>query len=129
MVGTHFGKTKANFWVMMVAGIFVIAIVPFIAGRNPVFAVWIYTGGWAVSALSMIGFFYLEGFPLDWWKAYGEPLVPALCMGIFMEVGRFTGAYIPWFIFFGILCLLVLTLYIETQSLHVRRIRLFQPKQ
>ncbi|SEB99636.1 oligosaccharide flippase family protein [Paenibacillus sp. GP183] len=110
------GKTKANFWVMIVAGIFVITLVPLIAASNPVLAVWIYTGGWAMSAISMIWFFYLENFTLDWWKAYGEPLIPSLVMGFFMEVGRFTGAFFTSFVLVGVLCLIVLTLFIETRA-------------
>jgi O-antigen/teichoic acid export membrane protein len=118
------GKTKANFWVMIVAGIFVITIVPFTAASNPVLAVWIYTGGWACSALCMIWFFYLENFTLDWWKAYGEPLIPTLIMGLFMEVGRFAGAFLTSFVLTGILCLLILTFYIETRAVTVNKIRL-----
>lgn len=122
------GKTRANFWVMIVAGIFVIAIVPFIVAEHPVLAVWIYTAGWAASALSMIWFFYHEGFPLDWWKAYGEPLIPTVVMAFFMEIGRFTGAFVAWFILIGLLSLLILTFYIETKSPVVRNIRLFRQK-
>jgi O-antigen/teichoic acid export membrane protein len=112
------GKTKANFWVMIVAGIFVITLVPLIAASHPVLAVWIYTGGWAISAICMIWFFYLENFTLDWWKAYGEPLIPSLVMGLFMEVGRFTGAFVTSFVLIGIVCLLILTLYIETRAVN-----------
>jgi O-antigen/teichoic acid export membrane protein len=112
------GKTKANFWVMIVAGIFVVTLVPFIAASNPVLAVWIYTGGWAISAISMIWFFYLENFTLDWWKAYGEPLIPSLFMGFFMEVGRFTGAFFTSFVLIGIVCLIILTLYIESRAVN-----------
>jgi O-antigen/teichoic acid export membrane protein len=107
------GKTKANFWVMIVAGIFVITLVPTIAASHPVLAVWIYTGGWAISAICMIWFFYLENFTLDWWKAYGEPLIPSLFMGLFMEVGRFTGGWMTSFVVVGIICLVVLTMYVE----------------
>ncbi|TVY11010.1 oligosaccharide flippase family protein [Paenibacillus cremeus] len=107
------GKTKANFWVMIVAGIFVVLIVPFITAQSPVLSVWIYTGGWAVSALSMIGFFYYERFTLDWWKAFGEPLLPTLLMMAVIEVGRLTGAWYPVFIIAGLLCAVVLTIVIE----------------
>ncbi|MCS7464356.1 oligosaccharide flippase family protein [Paenibacillus doosanensis] len=121
------GKTKANFWVMIVAGIFVVALVPFIAGNHPVLAVWIYTGGWAVSALSMIWFFYREGFKLDWWKAYGEPLLPTLAMGALMELGRFTGSWFGWFVGMGIVCLLLGTYYIEANPLPVRGMLRLKP--
>lgn len=107
------GKTKANFWVMIVAGIFVVAIVPFIAAESPVLAVCIYTGGWAVSAIAMIGFFYYEKFPLDWWKAYGEPLLPTVGMMALMEAGALMRAWYPVFIVAGLLCLLILTIVIE----------------
>lgn len=107
------GKTRANFWVMIVAGIFVIAIVPFTAAVSPILSVWIYTGGWAVSAVSMIWFFYREGFTLDWWKSYGEPLIPTLVMGAWMEAARFADAFAPWLIGAGLVCLLGLTLFIE----------------
>ncbi|WP_240421255.1 oligosaccharide flippase family protein [Paenibacillus periandrae] len=107
------GKTKANFWVMIVAGIFVITLVPTIAANHPVLSVWIYTGGWAISAICMIWFFYLENFTLNWWKAYGEPLIPSLFMGLFMEVGRFTGGWMTSFVVAGIICLIVLTMYVE----------------
>ncbi|SFM37618.1 Na+-driven multidrug efflux pump [Paenibacillus sp. 1_12] len=110
------GKTKANFWVMIVAGIFVITLVPLIAASNPVLAVWIYTGGWAISAICMIWFFYLENFTLNWWKAYGEPLIPSLFMGLFMEVGRFTGGFMTSFVLIGIVCLIILTVYIEMRE-------------
>ncbi|MEK3720084.1 oligosaccharide flippase family protein [Paenibacillus sp. FSL H8-0034] len=110
------GKTKANFWVMIVAGIFVITLVPTIAASHPVLAVWIYTGGWAISAICMIWFFYLENFTLNWWKAYGEPLIPSLFMGLFMEVGRFTGGWMTSFVVVGILCLIVLTMYVELRA-------------
>jgi len=115
------GKTRANFWVMIVAGIFVIAIVPFVAASSPVLAVWIYTGGWAVSAISMIWFFFVEGFPLHWWKAYGEPLIPTLAMGAFMEIGRFTGPLYVWFIIAGVASLILLTYLIENDWLHQRK--------
>ncbi|WP_282937204.1 oligosaccharide flippase family protein [Paenibacillus sp. RC67] len=116
------GKTRANFWVMIVAGIFVIAIVPFVAAGNPVLAVWIYTGGWAVSAISMIWFFFLEGFRLHWWKAYGEPLIPTLAMGALMEIGRFTGPLYTWFIIAGVVVLLLLTYMIENGWLSLRKL-------
>ncbi|RTE09059.1 hypothetical protein EJQ19_14430, partial [Paenibacillus whitsoniae] len=62
------GKTKSNFWVMIAAGIFVVIFVPLVAAKSAVLAVWIYTGGWAVSALTMVGFYYAEKFPMDWWN-------------------------------------------------------------
>ncbi|MDF2959624.1 MAG: hypothetical protein K0S39_1359 [Paenibacillus sp.] len=117
------GKTKANFWVMVVAGIFVITVVPFLTSQNPVLSVWIYTGGWAASAVSMIWFFYLEGFPLDWWKSYGEPLIPTLVMGLFMVAGRFTGPFMGCFIFLGIAGLLALTFIVETKMLKIPGVR------
>ncbi|OCT15467.1 hypothetical protein A8709_15435 [Paenibacillus pectinilyticus] len=107
------GKTRANFWVMIVAAIFVIAIVPFIAAKNPVWAVLIYTGGWAVSAVTMIVLFYIEKFTLDWWKAYGQPLLPSIWMIVIMEAGRFTKAWYPVFLCAGLLCLLIMTVFIE----------------
>lgn len=122
------GRTKANFWVMIVAGIFVIALVPTIAADKPVLATWIYTGGWALSALSMIGFFYIERFSLDWWKAYGEPLIPTLAMGILMGAGRFTGPLFPGFLVLGLLALVLLTFWIESNSGVPRPSQLFSPK-
>ncbi|MFD0681777.1 MULTISPECIES: oligosaccharide flippase family protein [unclassified Paenibacillus] len=122
------GKTKANFWVMVVAGIFVIAIVPFIISYNPIWSVWVYTGGWAVSALSMIWFFYLEGFPLNWWKAYGEPLIPTLVMGVFMFVSGFSGSFMIGLVILGITSLLVLTLLLEVNPLKLPRFRPFRGK-
>ncbi|WP_248925117.1 hypothetical protein [Paenibacillus hamazuiensis] len=113
------GRTKANFWVMIVAGIFVVTIVPFIAAAHPVLAVWIYTGGWALSALAMIGFFYLERFPLDWWKAYGEPVLPTLCMAALLEIGRWTGAWFALFAFAGIAGMVVLTFGLETSAIRI----------
>ncbi|MDR6555268.1 oligosaccharide flippase family protein [Paenibacillus qinlingensis] len=110
------GKTKANFWVMIVAGVFVVAIVPFIAAESPVLAVWIYTGGWAVSAIAMIGFFYYEKFPLNWWKAYGEPLLPTLGMIAIMQIGALAPGWYPLFIVGGLLCLLALSIVIEKRA-------------
>ncbi|MCZ8511048.1 oligosaccharide flippase family protein [Paenibacillus filicis] len=107
------GRTKANFWVMIVAGVFVVALVPFLAASSPVLAVWIYTGGWAASAVSMIWFFYLESFPLNWWKAYGEPLIPSIAMGVLLLVGSFTGMLFPLFIVLALISLIGLSLYIE----------------
>lgn len=117
------GRTKANFWVMIIAGIFVIILAPFLAAANPVWAVSIYTGGWAVSALAMIVFFFIEGFPLEWWKAYGEPLIPSLVMGILLVAGRFAGSLAPLFIILGVLCMLVLSVFIETAGWSPRGIR------
>ncbi|MCU6792460.1 hypothetical protein OB236_10000 [Paenibacillus sp. WQ 127069] len=90
-----------------------ITLVPTTAASRPVLAVWIYTGGWSISAICMIWFFYLENFTLNWWKAYGEPLIPSLFMGLFMEVGRFTGGWMTSFVVVGIICLIVLTMYVE----------------
>ncbi|MNQ91726.1 hypothetical protein D3C85_1071200 [compost metagenome] len=101
---------------MIVAGIFVVTIVPFIAAESPVLAVWIYTGGWAVSALAMIGFFYYEKFPLDWWKAYGEPLLPTLGMIALMEIGMLVPSWYPLFIVAGLVGLLTLTIVIEKRA-------------
>ncbi|MCY9668113.1 hypothetical protein M5X11_24850 [Paenibacillus alginolyticus] len=109
---------------MIVAGIFVIAIVPFIAAGSPVLAVWKYTGGWTFSALSMICFFYLEHFPLYWWKAYGEPLIPTLIMIVIIEAGRFTGAWYIVFIYVGLLCLMISTFSIEIKPMAVRGFRI-----
>ncbi|MDQ1908931.1 oligosaccharide flippase family protein [Paenibacillus sp. GD4] len=110
------GRTKANFWVMIVAGIFVITLVPLIASNNPVLAVWIYTGGWAISALSMIWFFYLESFTLDWWEAYGEPLLPSALMGIMMEIGHYTGSGFPVFVVIAMISLIGMTAWIEART-------------
>ncbi|ULL14074.1 hypothetical protein DVH26_06225 [Paenibacillus sp. H1-7] len=123
------GKTKANFWVMIVAGIFVIAVAPFINSSNSVLAVWMYTGGWAVSALSMFWFFYLEGFKLNWWKAYGEPVLPTLAMAVCMVAGRLTGPLNSWFVLLGLACVVVLTLYIESTRFDHSRLRWLQGKQ
>ncbi|MEI7025060.1 oligosaccharide flippase family protein [Paenibacillus sp. y28] len=122
------GRTKANFWVMIVAGIFVVAIVPFTAGHHPVLSVWMYTGGWAVSALAMIWFFYHEGFVLNWWRAYGEPVLPTLAMGLLMLAGRYTGPLFAVFIMLGVAALLLGTLYIETKSLQIRALRMLRHK-
>src|SRR4029078_345416 len=92
------GRTKSTFWVMIAAGIFVVIFVPMVAASSPVLAVWIYTGGWAVSALTMIGFYYYEKFALNWWKAYGEPLLPTLVMLAIMEVGRLAKSWFPLFV-------------------------------
>lgn len=122
------GRTKANFWAMIVAGIFVVAVVPFIVKNHAELAVWIYTGGWAASAVAMIWFFYHEGFTLDWWKAYGEPVLPTLAMGAFMEIGRFTGPLLTVFVLLGLASLLAVTFYIENKALRARSYRLFHPK-
>ncbi|HEX7057211.1 MAG TPA: oligosaccharide flippase family protein [Bacilli bacterium] len=108
------GKTGANFWVMAVAGIGIVAFVPFLAGHAPVLAVWIYTGGWAASAAATILFFYREHFPLDWWKAYGEPLLPTCFMGMLLETGRISGIGVGWLIVPGLIGLTLLTVYYET---------------
>ncbi|CAG7607761.1 hypothetical protein PAESOLCIP111_00992 [Paenibacillus solanacearum] len=110
------GRTKANFWVMIVAGIFVITLVPLLASDQPVWAVWIYTAGWAVSALSMIWFFYHENFVPDWWVAYGEPLLPTVLMGMILLAGRTIGAAFPLFIAAAMLGLLAMSLWIETKT-------------
>ncbi|OXM82397.1 oligosaccharide flippase family protein [Paenibacillus rigui] len=120
------GKTKANFWVMIVAGVIVIALAPLFAANNPVLAVWFYTGGWAASALCMVWFFYYERFPLDWWRSYGEPLIPTLAMGLLMEIGQFAGGLSALFIFLGVVGLLLLTLVIE--AFHIPRLRLTRQK-
>ncbi|TDF92592.1 oligosaccharide flippase family protein [Paenibacillus piri] len=123
------GRTKANFWVMVVAGIFVVTVVPFIASQNPVLSVWIYTGGWALSAVSMIWFFYLEQFPLDWWKAYGEPLLPTLAMGLLIGIGRYTGPFMACFVIIGIAALLALTVLIEAKPSGIAGLRPSRHKQ
>lgn len=107
------GRTKSTFWVMIAAGIFVVIFVPMVAASSPVLAVWIYTGGWAVSALTMIGFYYYEKFALNWWKAYGEPLLPTLVMLAIMEAGRLVKNWFPLFVCVGLLALLLLTIWIE----------------
>lgn len=107
------GKTKANFWVMIVAGIFVIAIVPFVADESPVLAVSIYTGGWAVSAIAMIAFYYYEKFPLDWWKSYGQTLIPTLLMIAILELGQLARGWYPLFLCAGLLALVIMTIVIE----------------
>lgn len=117
------GRTKANFWVMIVAGIFVITLVPLIAAEHPVWAVWIYTGGWALSALCMIWFFYLESFPLDWWSSYGEPLIPTIVMGAFLMSGQLVGQAFPVFVAAGLLAWLLLTIWMETPSYQARKER------
>jgi O-antigen/teichoic acid export membrane protein len=122
------GRTKANFWVMTPAGLSVVAIVPFLAAAHPVLAVWIYTGGWAVSALFTIWFFHHEGFVLDWGKAYGEPLLPSLALGALLEIGRFTGGWFVLFIIAGVVCLLAGTLYLENLAMRARRTRFFRAK-
>ncbi|MFC0211468.1 oligosaccharide flippase family protein [Paenibacillus chartarius] len=110
------GRTKANFWVMIVAGIGVVGIVPFIAAAHPVLSVSIYTGGWALSALCTIWFFHYEGFVLDWRKAYGEPLLPTAAMGVMLEIGQWTGAWFPLFIAVGVALLVLGTLYLERKD-------------
>ncbi|WP_243633123.1 hypothetical protein [Paenibacillus xerothermodurans] len=84
--------------------------------------------GWAASALSMIWFFYHEGMTLDWWKAYGEPLLPSLIMGAWMEIGRFAGSFFAAFVCLGVASLLALTLLIEARSVKARTPSLFRPK-
>ena len=116
------GRTKANFWSMVLAGLVVIVGVPLFAATSPVLAVWIYTAGWAISAVSMIFFFYLEGFPLDWWKAYGEPFIPIIPMALFMIIGRYTGSFFTVFIAIGILSMLILTIMVEARVDKERRL-------
>ncbi|AEI40880.1 oligosaccharide flippase family protein [Paenibacillus mucilaginosus] len=118
------GKTKANFWVMIVAGVPVIALVPLLVGVHPVWAVWIYTGSWAASAAAMIGFFHREGFALDWWRAYGQPLIPTLAMCLFIGLGRLAGAWFPVFAALGVAGLILLTLRMETKGLSLGRVRI-----
>ncbi|CAG7626259.1 oligosaccharide flippase family protein [Paenibacillus allorhizosphaerae] len=110
------GRTKANFWVMIVAGIFVITLVPLLAADKPVWAVWIYTAGWALSALSMIWFFYHESFALDWWDAYGEPLLPTVLMGIILMIGQSIGVGFPVFVVTAAVGLFAVTIWIETKA-------------
>ncbi|MDR6880003.1 oligosaccharide flippase family protein [Bacillus sp. 3255] len=107
------GKTKSTFWVMIAAGIFVVIFVPMVAAKSPLLAVWIYTGGWAVSALTMIGFYYHEKFALNWWKAYGEPLLPTIAMMAMMEIGRFAKGWFLLFVIAGLLALILITIKIE----------------
>jgi O-antigen/teichoic acid export membrane protein len=110
------GKTKANFYSMIVSGIMVIAIVPFIAAKHPVLAVWVYTIAWALSAIAMVWFIRYEGFPIGWWKAYGEPFIPTVAMGIVMEACRFAGMPVIVFVALGLLTLAGLTYWIEART-------------
>ncbi|TMV10446.1 hypothetical protein FE781_14115 [Paenibacillus thermoaerophilus] len=116
------GRTRANFWVMIVAGAPVIALVPAVVGSHPVWAVWVYTGGWALSAMAMIGFFFLEGFRLNWWKAYGEPLIPSLAMGLWLQAGHWAGLWFPVFAALGIAALLGSTWWVERRGIPLRPI-------
>ncbi|MCZ8520931.1 MULTISPECIES: oligosaccharide flippase family protein [Paenibacillus] len=117
------GRTKANFWVMIAAGLPVIVFVPLLVGKSPVWAVWVYTGSWAASAAAMIGFFYREGFPLDWWRAYGQPLIPTAAMCVVLGVGRWAGVPLPLFAALAAACLLGLTLRMETKGWPLPKLR------
>ncbi|WP_159883226.1 oligosaccharide flippase family protein [Paenibacillus puerhi] len=119
------GKTKANFWVMILAGIIVIALVPVLVKVDAVWAVWVYTASWAVSAFVMIYFFFVEGFSPDWWKAYGQPFVPTAVMTALILIGRLSEAWLPYFVVVGVISLLALTMRIESKKgLTIRSIRL-----
>jgi O-antigen/teichoic acid export membrane protein len=110
------GKTKANFYSMIVSGVMVITIVPLVAAQHPVVAVSVYTVAWALSAVAMVWFIRHEGFPLDWMDAYGQPFVPTLIMGAVMEALRFGGAHPIVYIVLGLLSLAASTYWVEAIS-------------
>ncbi len=111
------GRTRANFWAMIVSGIFVVALVPVVVGYSSTWAVWIYMLGWAISAVCMIGFFFLEQFSIGWRKAYVEPLLPTIMMGLLMEGGRLLDMFVPVFIAAGLLGMVGLTWWLEARAL------------
>jgi hypothetical protein len=61
--------------------------VPVVVGLHPLAALWVYIGGWGLSAVSAIFFLVWDGLPLDWRRAFLEPCYPAAAMGVVLVAG------------------------------------------
>lgn len=72
------GRTRANFWVMVVSGVVVFVAAPLLIPIDPLLGSWAYMLGWGISAVSLFWFLLHDGLPLHWRRAFLDPLVPSL---------------------------------------------------
>ncbi len=85
------GRTRANFWTMIVSGALVFFVAPLAVRHAPTLGTLVFAVGWALSAASLFWFLLRDGLPLDWRRAFVEPLLPTAVMAIILE----TGALVP----------------------------------
>ncbi len=67
------GRTRANFWTMVVSGVIVLVMAPLFVRHQPVLGAWIFTIGWGLSAVATIFFCRLDGLWMNWRIAFIEP--------------------------------------------------------
>lgn len=76
------GRTRANFWVMVVSGIVVFVAAPLLIPLNPLLGSFAYMIGWGLSAISLFWFLVRDGLPLHWRRAFLDPLLPSLAAAL-----------------------------------------------
>ncbi len=107
------GRTRANFWVMVVSGAIVFVLVPIVTRINPLYGSFVYMCGWALSAVSLFWFMVRDGLPLHWRKAFVEPLLPSICAAVFLMIGANLKSLDVYTLFIGAVCVLFITWLME----------------
>lgn len=82
------GRTRANFWVMVVSGVVVFVAAPLLVPSHPLWGAWAYMVGWGLSAISLFWFLVHDGLPLHWRRAFLDPLLPSVLGWGILEATR-----------------------------------------
>lgn len=111
------GRPRANFWTMIVSGAPVLFLAPLAITHNPLLGCWVYALGWTLSAVSLLWFLVRDGLTVDWWRAFGEPLIPAAVAFIAVLIMRQITDLRAVLIMLGGLLATLLTWRLEKNSL------------
>ncbi|MCY0887634.1 MAG: oligosaccharide flippase family protein [Alicyclobacillaceae bacterium] len=112
------GRTRANFWTMVISGVPLYLLVPFFASDGRWIAPFIYLLGWSVAAVALFWYLRHDGLPLQWRRAFVDPLIPALASSIpFALAAWTTDLTLRWsLVFLGLGLLVLVTWMLEHSS-------------
>jgi O-antigen/teichoic acid export membrane protein len=119
-----FGRPRANFWTMAVSGGIVFGVTPLVEGDNPLLGPGAYLVGWMLAATALGWFLLRDGLPINWWYAFGEPLVPTLVGALPLLLGQFVAEFRLPLLFLGLTVVIAGTwLLTRRESLLTARLR------
>ncbi len=87
MLLSGIGRTRANFWTMIVSGALVFFAAPIAVRQAPALGTAVFVLGWGLSAASLFWFLVHDGLSLDWRRAFVEPLLPTAALAVILEAG------------------------------------------
>lgn len=96
------GRTRANFWTMVISGAIVLVMAPLFIRHHPLLGAVVYTVGWGLSAIATILFCRVDGLWMNWRIAFAEPLVAALMLLLVLTLRVFFHGGLAGLLIFGI---------------------------